>query len=966
MKLLKAGLLLVVLGGLFATTVQAFEPGDFAPRGSLLYMRANDLSGAVQKLGGESWKSEVERMLLARDKRDFDQSEAVIEEVRRFADYLGMTEFIISDVMVREPFFQMALVSQLKEGAPTEFSEEFINFIKEEDKDIEATKNSIKFENGALWLKGGVLVLSSGGMMDAHVQDVLDGFTDESLSKVERFTKWSAKANADLVAFADMKAWRTALDRLGEDFDAELRHALETVEWQKWDLITARATLPGKTSGGISVDISLSLNQPFENVNAFMKPSGGSLLVNMLPRETVGFLSMQLGRQHQQTYNDLLRFFHDFEQNDRPARLERRIRWAESDLEWAEERLKNLREESDGDKESDKDASGNPEPQRATPKPVEVKPVSPEGEEEYDPIKDAEADVERAKQELADLRDQLSKHKFRAFQPDPDLRQGEETDAEGFHDGFERAIAEFGFTREEVLGAIGQEVMLGIVDLPDPGFDGNDPGDAYGDMWFVLVETQDTFPVLKDRFLDRVLARKLPADMPAEEVERAKRDAEKAIFKKVEGGELIREKGLRADWCAFAGEGFVGFAPNEEVALMIMKAGLGQGRMDTSNIPGGLVSGSKVAYLNLGDFLGKIATGMKNRRRRYADFPNPYFQLDKYMPGGFHLSISSDEGSQGVLFSLRTGGESNADGALKMFGDEISNMKASRHDEIELRALGDGIEAWYNDNRDALAAMEVGERTKAIKAVTPEMLVAGGMYTPVDGLRSAFDPAMDKRFVRMLANYETRLGHADGAEENAKDLSEASFEWFGLPTNLDIGEDDYYSKGDSPVTGTPICAMMGDWAHDGRFVVIWSNGPRVVWYDSADYAAMMDATRNGKEWQPVDPATVNPPKWRVRRLMNRKSYDMYDLQSRMRQASERAKEENRELELKFVGKDKENALQALRDLLGIDEEDWFHFEDARNLTVTTDAEGKAKARYENWGQWIEIDSEGNLTSSFDE
>ena len=92
MKLLKAGLLLVVLGGLFATTVQAFEPGDFAPRGSLLYMRANDLSGAVQKLGGESWKSEVERMLLARDKRDFDQSEAVIEEVRRFADYLGMTD----------------------------------------------------------------------------------------------------------------------------------------------------------------------------------------------------------------------------------------------------------------------------------------------------------------------------------------------------------------------------------------------------------------------------------------------------------------------------------------------------------------------------------------------------------------------------------------------------------------------------------------------------------------------------------------------------------------------------------------------------------------------------------------------------------------------------------------------------------------------------------------------------------
>lgn len=975
MRLLKAGLLLVVMSGLCAASLHAYEPGDFAPRGSLLYARVNDLSGSLDKLGGEAWTSQVERMLYARSSRDVEESEPIINEIRKFVDYLGTTEFVISDVMVREPYMQMALVAQLKEGAPAEFSPEFVEFFKEQSDETEATSTSIKFENGSLWLKGSVFVLSSGGMMDAHVQDVLEGYTDESLSKVERFTKWSAKAKGDVVLFADMKAWRTGIDRLGEDFDSDLRQALDVVEWQKWDMITGSATLPGNTSGGISIDLSLSLNQPFEHVNAFLKPTGGSRLISVLPAETVGFLSLQLGREHQRTFNELLTFFHDFEQNNRPAQIKRRIRWAEEELEWAEEHLKDMKDIGKDDK--DKDAAGNPEPQnrprgnsaRSTEK---TKPVDGGEEEEYDPVKDATEGVERAKQRLAELREELEACTYRTFQPDPEQRQGRETEAEGFSDGFDRAIAEFGFTREEVLSAIGHEAMLGMLDLPDPGFDGNDPGDAYGEMWFVLVETQETFPELKERFLDRMLARKFPADMPEEEKERAKRQAEKAMFKKVEGGELIRERGLRADWCAFAGEGFVGFAPNEEVALKILKAGLGQGRMGTSKIPAGGVSGSKFGYIDLGSFLGKIATGTINRQRRYASFPNPFFDLEKFMPAGFHLSISSDESSQGVLFSLRTGGEGDASGALDMFAEEIANEKASRHDESELYELQRSIESWYADQRDALGAMEAAERTRTIKAVTPQTLIASGGFAPLDGLRSAFDPAMEARFQHMLENHLRRLGPGKDVEDRPNDLSESGFEWFGLPTDLALDNDDYDSDYDykggrsNNRSGALICAMKGSWAHGGRFAMIWSNGPRVVWYDDADYAALQDATRNGKAWEPANRAEANPPKWRVRKLLRNKQYELDNLYGSIQTARRRAAEENRELQLKFNGKDKENAFESLRELLGLTEDDWFYFEGAKNLTITTDAAGKATARYEEWGHWIQMDDEGNVTSSLDD
>lgn len=67
MRLLKAGLLLIALSGLCAASLHAYEKGDFAPRGSLLYARINDLADANKRLSGEDWKAQAERMRKIRN-----------------------------------------------------------------------------------------------------------------------------------------------------------------------------------------------------------------------------------------------------------------------------------------------------------------------------------------------------------------------------------------------------------------------------------------------------------------------------------------------------------------------------------------------------------------------------------------------------------------------------------------------------------------------------------------------------------------------------------------------------------------------------------------------------------------------------------------------------------------------------------------------------------------------------------
>jgi hypothetical protein len=956
MNALRFGLLLIFLGALCATGLFAYEKGDFAPRGSLLYARAADLSEGLKKFAGEDWKTQAERMLLARNKRDFEESEPLVNEIRKFVDYLGTTEFIIGDVMIREPYIQSATVVQLKEGAPTKFSEEFRAWLKEQNRDIEIKEDSYSYEGGRVWLKAGLLINTTGGMMDVHVQDVIDGYLDESLSKVERFTKWSNKAKGDIVLFADMTAWRAAIDRLGEEFSDEVRNVLEIMEWQKWDLITGSVTLPGKTSGGLAVDVSLSLNQPFEHLNAFLKPSGGSRLVSVLPSECVGFVTAQLGRDHEATYMDLVRFFHDFEQNQQPSMLRRQIEWREYDIEAGEKTLARLKEElKERDKEKDKDGTPDGSPQRYTNSAPDPYPSDGGSDDDMerdieDEIKQTEARIESWKNGLTELRAELENFKFRAFQPEPQNRKGGRTEAEEFHDEMNEVLGQFGFTREEALGAVGNEALAGILNLPDPGFSEDDLDDAYEDLWFVLVETAEGWPQVKEKFLDKFMARKLPDDMDPEQKEDLKRSAEKMLLKQVDGGEIMRERGLGADFCAFGGDGFVGFAANEEVALRILKSSVGQGRLGVASIPGGAVAGSKFAWANLGAILGKISAGDFNQQREYLSFPDPYFDLEKYLPAGFHIAISSDEGSHAVNLSGRTAGEGNAANALKMFADEIWSTKAYRHDRMMLNDLERALGSWQTNNIESFKKLGEAERARFLKAVTPESLVESGGLVLTDGMRSAFDPALSERFKAMLEAHVEAMGPA---KDTADDLSEAGYEWLGLPPDLQYSEERGFFRADDRNPWI-VCQMKGDWARNGRLCIFWTHGPSMVWLTAEDLAKLREARTRGTIWVPAKDSAAEPPKWRARKLVSRKYHEMQDLYGRIRVARENAAMEGKEFKLDFKGSEVENAEAKLRELLGISEEEWFQFTNAADLELKTDDTGKVTAKFEKWGQWIEI------------
>lgn len=957
-----AGLLLVVLSGLLATPLLAYEPGDFAPRGSLLYTRVDDFSGALKRLLGDDWRVQAERMLLVREQHDYDDSEPMIEELRKFVDYMGTTEFIIGDIMMREPHIQSATVVQLKEGAPDKFSQAFLDWIKENDRDAELKEDSIAFEGVRIWLKANLLVVTTGGMMDIHVEDVIDGFTDESLSQVERFTKWSSKAKGDVVLFADMTAWRAAVDRLGEEFDADFHRAMDVVEWQKWDMITGTAQLPGQTGGGLSVDLSLSLNQPFEKITAFMKPSGGSRLVGILPSECVGFASIQLGRDHNRTYTDLLRYFHDFEQDNRPFRLKRNRNWMLDDIERTERRLKML-EERKAAEEEDEDNVDDPRPQDAK----RVEPLPPKraepGEEYEEPtldeqIAETREDLERYKARLAELDQEIRDWKHRAFQPDSALREGRRTDAEEFHDEFLEILGELGLSFDEMLNSIGHEAVAGILNLPDPTFDDNDLDDAYADMWFALVETAENWPQFKEKLLDAVLARQLPEDMPEEAREEAKERAESLMFKKVDGGEILRLRGLRADFCFFAGDGFLGVSANEDVALHILKSATGTGRMSTSNIPGGTVSGSKFAYVDFRAVMQKIARGDYNRDRLNMRMPMPFFDLEEYLPSGFHMSLATDEGSHAFRLTFRTAGEGNAANAMRMFADEIHRDKAYDHDRDMLEELQHGIGLWLDANREAMKEMGDGERLRLLKTVTPTSLMEAGHFSPLDGMRSAFDPVMEARFKAMLESYADVLGPAEG-ENNPADFSESGFEWRGLPESF--GSEEFKQR-------HIICVMKGDWAHNGRLALVGQgNDVDMVWLHADEFVRLQEAITNGTEYKPEVAPGVKPPKWRVRKQLSRKVYDMMEVGERLMKLKELAREKGEEFKPNFKGSEEEDPIAALRKLLGVTEEDWFYFEDAGNLTIETDdVEGTTSARFEMDDHWVEIDEEGNIKSSFDE
>lgn len=967
MSRLHAGLLLIAMSALLAGSLLALDQGDLAPRGTLLYARINDLGNALQKLQGDNWKESWERFLLGLEERDYSQAAPVLDELRRFVDHLGETELAIADIMMRDPNVQMVVAVKLKDGAPVEFSEALREWIKKEDRKAEVTPTAFRFGTFRFELRNKMLLLTVGGMLDAHLADVLEGFTDESLSKTERFTKWNERAKGDIVVYADMKAWRNAIDRLGEKPDADLLLMYDMIEWQKWDMINASVTLPGQ-SGGMRVDLDLTFAEPLTRANAFLKPAGASRLASKLPAETLGFVQGQLGNNHEQTYMDLLSMFHDIDQGSRKSRLENQLRWAQSDLKYMEEELARLEKE---EKDSDKDDLPDPAPQRR----VEAEPVprrtdgSAEGE--YDRKADLRESIANSKEEIARLQQQIANYRTRPFTTDREsLAEGARlSEPEQMYHELERFLGQLGLTRAEALSAIGGEVLAGVIGLPDPRPTDDDPG-MFEDMWFVIAEATDEFPAVKQRMLDRLLARALPDDMPAEEREEAMEQAKQMLFKEVQGGEILRIKGSYSAPTMFAGDGFFGFAANDEIARMLLKAGVGAApRFAVTNVPGGQVAGSKVAYANLGEMIARFLDGGYERNRGWFEFPRSYYNLRKEMPGGWHLAISTGESGHLVSISAMTSGEKNLSNLIKVPTEMIERERRYEHDRRELSNLGQAFGNWLRENTDKLRNMKPDERNKAIRAVNIESLIKSGHFTPTDGLRSAFDPAQEDAFRAMLKARGRLLGTSD----KSADLSQAGFEWFGVPpesiklsTQPEDREKEY--EYESKMSGRPdmviVAAMKGDWAVGGRLVLYMrGNYLDFGWAHGEDLPKLRAANAAGKSYSVDDDRPV--PAWKARRQLGRMSWEVQSLQRTLQERKEAAAQEGKEFKIAFDGSRHDDPMGELRKLLGLSENDWLYLEGTKGLKIETTADG-FKLRMELRDEWIELKPDGTMAASWDE
>ena len=931
MRLLTTGWLLLFACGLLVPVLSAQGHGDFAPRNSLVYVRIGDLSEALKRVGGENWVQQAQD-LLRLVPEDMEEQQAGIDEVKRFVNYLGETELVIADIMARDPNVQLILAVRLKPGAPTEFSEAFRALMKDQGgRDARIAATEISVEHVTLRIRNNALITTVGGAAEIHVKDVLDGVTDNSLSQVERFKKWNKTASGDVVAWADMAAWRTSVDRLGEDFDSETRQMLDFIEWQKWDALSASLTLPGASSGA-QLRATLTMTEPLKRAAAFLRPAIASKLAATLPEETIGFASLQLGVNHDQTLQEILAVLHDYVNESEPARIRQRMRWCEESIQDAKTWMDETRSSEDLSEEEKKER-----------------------------IAQYEEQIRYQQEQLAEYREQLAAFKTRPFQPDKEARGTRGTEPERLLDGLNDFLKTMGVTRREAADALGSELVMGALDLPDP--EGDDDLDFVEHAWFVTVETQGNFDEIKQRILDRLLARKLPDDMPEEDRESLQRTAAKLIRYDVPGGEILCERRVRSDIVFFAGSGIVGAAANDYVARRVLETASGRGRLDTRKLGGG-TSGSKLGWGDLKALFARMVRHVHTRGRRELRFPVPMFDLDVGLPAGATLALNTDESQMAVSLRATLTGERGFAALFPMIRRELVAERALRHDEADLHELSSGIQRWSIQNEDALAELTGDEYRAFVKGVTPEMLVAKSFYQPTDGLRSAFDPAMRERFEAAQKGRDTRFGAAD----KAADLGESGYTWYGLcpqkwpERELEEEEKrvDYYYNTLGPIEGWLVMALKAPWARDGRMVLLEHYGYcSAVWLTEADFQALLKANGMGRMALPAaDRARAEMPEWKARVELGRHIWELSDMQRVLQRRRDEARAEGRDYAPKFDGGTYEELLKLLDD--GYDNREYLAPR-VKHIKIWATEDG-VYVRESEGALWVEIGPKGEKAS----
>jgi len=963
MRLMRTGCLLILACGLLAAALPAVEQGDLAPRGTLGYARAKNVADGLKRLAGDDWMSLFDRALKVRRESERRDSDPVINEIKRFVDHANTLEIALVDVMVRDPHVQMIFVLHLAEGAPKELSESLIQWLKKEaPKDAKVSTTEISDQDFSLRLRPGFAVFTIGGAARNHVDDVLQGDTAESLSKVERFTKWNQRATSDIEMWLDMKALRNAIDKLGEDFrmDRDMREFLTFTEWEKWDTVTGSAMLPSKTGGGVSVTLDVSFSQPLEVLSAVMRPAGSARLVKTLPAETIGFLSAQLGSDADATFTGIARMMHDIQMRSEPDRIRRNIDWAREDLNGLERQLKNLEEGGKDGGEEDKDGRKNSGSEGFQDR-TEAEPMPSEGgDEPYDPEQTKEQlkkDIARAKERIATLEQELRDHTRRPFSADREGRTSDSTEGEQMYDEADKILKSMGIDRTELSQVVGSEIIAGFVALPDP------TGDAFRDMfehnWFVSVEMREGHQAMKQKLIDWALGKALPEGASEEEKEEAKRRASEMLFKKVEGGELLRPRGAFAGVCAYFGDNLVGIAGSEEIALRVLKANSGGASLSPGNIPGG-TAGSKLLYIDLGEFLARVEQESSRRDNESRSFISPRIDVRKLLKSGLRLGVTSSEGTTRITFTASTAGENSFRPTMEKLTTELELERAWRHDQSMLEDLGNGIHSWISQNDESLRAMSADDLKAALAAIAPAKLMADGFFSPQDGMRSAFDPAMAARLAAMIEKGANELG----GEGEAGDMAETGFDWFGMPATLKLDDMGRYGWGELRDIWL-VCATKGTWVRGGRAALVFAgNSPRAVWLEEADFKQIRLTNAAGRRLASLAVSEPELPKWKVKARLSRNRWSMHNTGDYLRQAIDKAKQEGREFELNFDGSKEEDPLNKLRQALGISPDDWFEIENSKQLEITAKGD-KYRIRIKQGDVWVELDQDGKVTSSWD-
>lgn len=894
------GLLLLLTSGL---TLCAQAQGDFAPRGSLLYVRCDDVSGALRKLGGPDWVRQAEDLLrLVPD--NMDPQAGGIDEAKRFIDFLGETELVIADVMVRAPHVQLIEVTRLKDGAPTAFSESFVEDIKRRsDRELTCTPTELRTPDLCIRIVKGLYITTIGGAAETHVRDVLEGDTENSLSGSERFKRWNKSARGEVVAWADMAAVRNTVEKMGEDFHRGVKQLLDFAEWQKWDQLSAALSL----SNGVQLQATLTMTEPLKRLGAFMRPSGPCRLPALMPEELLGFAALQLGADHEATLLEVLRVVHDVEETSRPASLERQISWCERRIAQIPEEIKRVAKDPD---------------------------LTDEDRKSW--IESLNEQLENEKDDLARLKAELAAaDKARPFEADPSLRKGEGSEAERFSDGFDEFLKTLGVTRRDAAGALGTEGIVGVLHLQDPARGRYDR--SMESAWFVAVEATGNFDEVKNRMLDRLLGRNLPDDLPEEERRRLKQSAERMVHYRAHGGEILTDSRGYDDWAMFAGHGMVGFAASEYVAHRVLEAANGTRRMDTRRVTGGL-SASKLGWLDL----KALFEGLQNDELAYARrnmYPTDWlFDFALGLPAGAAVSVQLDEAATAISARASLSGVRDLAKPLEMVRDAMLRARASEHDQLELHELSQGISRWRVHHKAALAELDADEYRKLVAALTPEALVENAFYEPYDGLRSAHDPELAERFDAAQRGREYRIGR-----DKPADLSEAGFAWYGLmparwpaPELDEDGEPrrEYWYEGD--VRGWVVAATREPWQAGGRLVLMeWERDLRVRWMHEDDFKALRTANGRGEfKIAEHDRPTPQPPEWVQWRDLRRQGQHLSDLREHLQMLVEDARREGREFKPDFNG----GTIEEFMKLLGAELRGEYSFNIA-NLRIWTSDEG---------------------------